>query len=702
MKGHILFEELCEDELDALVKATERVEYHKGEKVVRQSGRGEYLFIVQSGKLELYCETNQLRQGTIESGKIFGELALLCGKNYATTVIALEKAVLWRVEQTTFRNVVARHTRKRDADILSYLRKVDLFQNLNEAVLQKFAETLTRVHFQEGDKIVRKGDIGETFYIIESGSVKVHDIGMGDSVSSEQVLRGGDYFGERSLITGEPRAASVTALTNVVTLAMDRLTFEKNIGELQELVDQNARKQTLKSLPIFASARLTEIEYDRLAECMKEVCYLKGTKLARIGEPYPQNVWFIHKGQVIVYGSKSGKIYNLMAGDYFGEKSILSEPGHRSSHEAVCEDNVTAWVLPRENIESIITDLDKLGQVGDYVKSKQPTVSFKGLQDLKKHRIVGRGGFGKVWLIESKRTGEPFAMKVINKRQLINMKQERSILREKELLGLLRHPFILSLVASFQDASNLYLILPLVQGGELFSIVAARTKQGRGLPNKDAAFYAAGVIEALGHFHHRYIAYRDVKLENVMIDSNGYPKIVDLGFARIIVDRSYTFCGTPEYLAPEIIMSKGHNHTVDYWSFGVLVYEIVVGRSPFKKKHESQMEMFKRIVLVKYEFPLLIHLAGQDLIKKLLVRQVNDRLGAQRRGHLDILKHAWFRESGIDFKQLVRGQIDPPWVPNVKNPFDASNFDDFRTAEKESELIGVPLSQEEQAIFKDF
>jgi CRP-like cAMP-binding protein len=514
---------------------------------VRQHAKGEYLFIVQEGQLDMYCEVDQKYHGIVKEGQVFGELALLWGKEFAVSIIAKVPAtVVWRLEQSIFRHVVARHAREQDANIVNNLRKVAIFQQLQDSILQKFAGNLTRVHFREGETIYRKGEIGETFYIIESGSARVHDIGIGDSRSSEYTLHDGDSFGELSLLTGEPRAASITAITNVSTLAMDRDTFQENVGDLQELVQTQARKQCLKGLPIFANAHLTEIEFDRLAESMQELSYKKGTKLAQIGQLYPKKVWFVLKGQIIVFGNKSGQIYNLMAGDYFGEKSILSAPDHVSSHEAICEDNLDAWVLSSDDIESIVVKMDRLGHVGDYVKSKQQKSDVSGLADLTKRRVLGQGGFGKVWLVESKASGKPFALKEISKLKLLEFKQERSVLREKELLGLLHHPFILDLVSSFQDASNLYLVLPLVQGGELFSLVASKSRNGHGIPNNDAAFYAAGIVAALGHFHHRLIAYRDMKLENVMIDSQGYPKIVDLGFARIIVEKSYTFCGTPE------------------------------------------------------------------------------------------------------------------------------------------------------------
>lgn len=701
MKAHLLFEELSDEELQTLVDSTECIDLSKGEKVVEQHAQGRYLYFVQIGTIDMYCETAQHSKGKVTPGQVFGEMALLYGQDYPMSFIADDKSRLWRLEQHTFRACLARHTRTRDADILSCLRKVDLFQSLSEKSLQKFAASLTRVHFSQGDPIVRKGESGEIFYVIESGKVKVHDIGIGDSQSSEQVLKEGDSFGERALLTGEPRAASISALTDVVTLAMDRKTFEINLGELQELMTHKAKVQSLKSLPVLSGADLSDPEFERLAEHVTEVCFHKGVKLFRVGERYPQKVYFVRKGQVIVYGKGNENIYNLLPGDYFGDKTLLQDVNHVSSHEAVCEENVTAWVLSREDIESVIVDLGRLGESREFVHAKHKKTSIRSLKDVNLQRVLGQGAFGTVWLVASKDSGTAYALKMINKRSLLKAKQERGVLREKELLGLLNHPFILHLVASFQDAANLYLVLPLVQGGELFSLVAAKSRVGKGLPINQAAFYAACIIEAMGHFHHRYIAYRDLKLENVMIDEKGYPRIVDLGFAKVIVEKSYTFCGTPDYLAPEIILAKGHNHAVDYWSYGVLLYEMLNGRAPFHRPLQSQMDMFKKIVTVQYTFPQSMSQSSKALIESLLVRRVTDRLGVQNRGHYDILDHPWFKECHIDCKELIKKNIEAPWKPEVKDPFDASNFEDYSNVVT-NRSTGIPLSNQEQAIFKGF
>lgn len=158
---------------------------------------------------------------------------------------------------------------------------------------------------------------------------------------------------------------------------------------------------------------------------------------------------------------------------------------------------------------------------------------------------------------------EPYALKTMSKRQLVDSGMVKGVLREKQIMASIEHPFILPLVGSFQDDDFLYLLLPLIQGGELFNVVHTAEKDG--LDNDSSQFYGACILEALGYMHARNICYRDMKPENALIDAKGYCIMVDFGFAKIVVDKTYTLCGTPEYLAPEIIMSKGHDKAVDYW-----------------------------------------------------------------------------------------------------------------------------------------
>ena len=193
-----------------------------------------------------------------------------------------------------------------------------------------------------------------------------------------------------------------------------------------------------------------------------------------------------------------------------------------------------------------------------------------------------------------------------------------------------------------------------------------------------------------------------------MIDADGYIRIVDLGFSKVILDKSYTFCGTPDYIAPEIIMSRGHSYPVDYWSFGVLLFEMLAGRSPFSRPNQPQLQMFRRIVMMDYNLPYSMDENAKNLIERLLQRNVTVRLGVQKNGYRDIRDHKFFQDAGVDWKKIMKrdNSIKVPWKPNVLDQLDTRNFDGSdNTIGKvvDNEVpYGTKLSNEEQAIFADF
>jgi protein kinase A len=303
-------------------------------------------------------------------------------------------------------------------------------------------------------------------------------------------------------------------------------------------------------------------------------------------------------------------------------------------------------------------------------------------------------------LVSHKRTGVPYALKQLSKREIIGHHQAEGVVREKNIMASLDHPFVVNLVATFQDERHLYMLIELVQGGELFSVIHTDTRDG--LPNGNSRFYAACILESLTHLHQRSICYRDLKPENILIDHKGYCVLVDLGFAKIVVDKTYTLCGTPEYLAPEIILSKGHDKGVDYWAYGVLIYEMLVGRSPFYSHGSDQVSLFKRIVQVKYSFPQSgqVQEQAKDLIKRLIVRRQANRLGCLSRGDMDVRDHAWFQIIHVD--KLLRKRIPAPWIPPLKDPLDASHFDSYSYLENEPPSNKPLLAPAQQALFKDF
>jgi len=692
---NFIFAELSPKERALLIRALQKQECADGEVIIKQGDVGDFFYICESGTVNFVADGKAV--GSCGKGGSFGELSLLYDSPRAATCKAGSACKLWKVDQNTFRMLLAQTNLAQEGTVAETLAKIDLFKGLDKGIISKFASVLSTITFSEGDRIVQKGEQGDIFYIIGEGQVRVHDIGLGDASYADQVLKPGDWFGERALMTGEPRAANVTAMTDTQAFAVDRKTFETTIGPLESVLGIEAKKRFIKSVPIFAKSQLLQIEYDHLESLMIEKKYAKGAKLAEAGKPGHQYLWIVKEGKLMVTNSE-GEIFFLGSAGYFGDKAVRhkdSKSSYVSEDTCVCEEETTCWILKRKEIEEVIGDIQRLGKSIPFVPAaRDSSVDFK---DIVQHRILGMGAFGRVWLCSTREGDVPYALKTINKRQLIEANQVKGVIREKQIMSCIDHHFILGLVGGFQDDRNLYLLLPLFQGGELFNVI--HTDKRDGVSNEASIFYGACILEALGYLHARNIVYRDMKPENALIDDKGYCIMIDLGFAKIVVDKTYTLCGTPEYLAPEIIMSKGHNKAVDYWSFGVLVYEMLVGRSPFFTYGTDQVALFKRIVMVKYSCPSSVNDDAKDLIKKLLTRRQASRLGNLSRGYVDVKEHPWF--SSLDFEKLNKREVKSPWVPKVKNPLDSSYFSDFSREEKEKDK-SRPLNAKEQKLFADF
>eukprot|EP00163_Fabomonas_tropica_P016260 TRINITY_DN2923_c0_g2_i1.p1 TRINITY_DN2923_c0_g2~~TRINITY_DN2923_c0_g2_i1.p1 ORF type:complete len:330 (-),score=70.24 TRINITY_DN2923_c0_g2_i1:140-1129(-) len=293
------------------------------------------------------------------------------------------------------------------------------------------------------------------------------------------------------------------------------------------------------------------------------------------------------------------------------------------------------------------------------------------LSDLEFLETLGTGTFGRVRLTKCHMDGgdKYYAMKILKKHEVVRLKQVEHIMSEKEILISIAHPFVVNMTACFQDERNLYMLLEYVPGGELFSHLRLA---GR-FPNEVTRFYTAEIVTAFQYLHSMDIIYRDLKPENLLLDREGHIKITDFGFAKRIEDRTWTLCGTPEYLAPEIIQSKGHGKAVDWWALGILIFEMLAGHPPFHAPHS--FGIYEKILEGKIDFPKHFDDQAKDLIRRLLTADRTKRIGNLKNGAEDIKKHKWFK--GIDWAALESRQMPAPIVPNVTGEADSSMFDKY-------------------------
>lgn len=291
--------------------------------------------------------------------------------------------------------------------------------------------------------------------------------------------------------------------------------------------------------------------------------------------------------------------------------------------------------------------------------------------DLKIIGTLGVGGFGRVELVEYKGT-QTFALKCLKKIDMVQQQQQQHVFNEKNIMAKCNNKFIVKLFNTYKDTRYLYFLMEPCLGGDLWGVL----QKHKNFDEKTSTFYTACVVVAFEYLHGKNIIYRDLKPENLMLDNRGYLKLIDFGFAKYIDpgEKTFTFAGTPEYVAPEIILNKGHDRSVDYWALGIFIHELMCGVPPFRGK--DHLKTYTKILrgIEKPDMPSIITKNGKDLIYRLLRQIPVDRLGNQKEGIADIKKHGFFHK--FDWQKLSTQQMTAPLVKTVKSKYDLSNFDD--------------------------
>ncbi|KAL0223757.1 hypothetical protein P9112_003147 [Eukaryota sp. TZLM1-RC] len=306
-------------------------------------------------------------------------------------------------------------------------------------------------------------------------------------------------------------------------------------------------------------------------------------------------------------------------------------------------------------------------------------------------RTIGTGSFASVKLAVHKPTGTFVAIKSMKKSLLIQMKQIQHVRNERSILHSIRHPFIVNLLGTYQDDIYVHVIMDFVNGGELFHYLRKQEK----FSLETTKFYAAQIVLALDYLHSHQICYRDLKPENLLLDHRGYLRICDFGFAKKVDDRTFTICGTPEYLAPEVIQNRGHSMAVDWWSLGILIYEMLAGFPPFSG--ETPYAIYSSILSNRLCFPRHFDAITRDLIKRLLTHDKSRRLGNLRAGARDVMAHKFFR--GVQWKQIFTRQLPAPFVPKVRSIGDDSLFDFYSDPHAKED---APIPPEAHSLFEGF
>jgi protein kinase A len=443
-----------------------------------------------------------------------------------------------------------------------------------------------------------------------------------------------------------------------------------------------------------------------------EIPFEEGKEFSTEEEEYKPALYIVRQGNFTICskGDDGEEITKeVSAGEVFGDDGDSRFSSRRRGGFTATAIGRTPSILAALSLDDLenaqeIEEEPKEVWVGDSIFQKRRAAvrmsvqSDIRLEDLERISLLGEGQFGEVYLVAADvfNTGidalkQKFALKSQFKTDDIRDNATESIKREIEMIETIQHPGIVDLVNTYEDVDSIYMLMGLIGGGELWNVIHKEEADGNwvsGISEDHAKFYTLIVADTLAYMHSQQYVYRDLKPENVMIDAEGYPIIVDFGFAKYCPDKTYTFCGTPNYVAPEIVRSSGHNAGVDNWALGVMLYEMIAGENPFYFDGMDQVDLYESICHEKYyPFPTKPSKELVDLVNGLLEKDPAQRLGMLVGGSKDILQHKWF--DGLDLDKVRARQVKAPWIP----PEEEEDFGD-----EEEDVEGDPVPTEDKPI----
>jgi len=739
LKDIPLLSTVSEADQRKLAKDLKERTFQKGEDLMVQGESGTEFFIIAKGQCKVIVSNDsgdEVEIAQLSQGDYCGEQALLKKATRGATVRAMCDTKCLVLDQVSFQQIAddnkvrfAKRDAKRNAIsaervaaaaqenvdgddekqsglvspsnknppskdkvewLLECVAENILFGHLDLEQRQIVCSEMYRMKVEEQECLIEQGEEGNTFYVVEEGElvITVKDVGQVD------ILTAGRCVGELALLYNAPRAATVRCTSaSAVVWCVNRTAFRKALMDVHT-ASTNENLRLLRKCELLAPLLSSELEL--IDQALEMKVFAENECIFKMGDEGDR--FYIVKSGEVGGTAKDGTTFSLTVGGFFGERALLTNEPRAATVTAKSKE-VECLTLSRDDFTILLGPLEDImtRNLAEYEKPdsiRQPIGHKKAnsdaadatvtcsLTDLQTVGILGRGAFGTVSLVSDPTTSRSYALKAIRKNQVVEMGQQSHILNEKKVMSMLDNPFLVNLRATYKDEYRVYFLLEACLGGELFTIL----RKMRSFDEATARFYCSCVVEAFDYMHQRDIIYRDLKPENLVLTNTGYLKVTDFGFAKIVPNKTFTLCGTPDYLAPEIVTGQGHGKGVDWWTLGILIYEMLASFPPFFD--DEPMMTYRKIIQGKFKYPRYLSAQSKDLISKLLKPKATKRLGIIKGGTKMIREHPWF--GSFNWEQLQKQTMNPPIKNKVKSPKDLSNFDHFVHKNEDVSYKGDP------------
>lgn len=757
LKKNFLFSKSDNEIIDEAIDSMILHEVKPHEIIIEQGDEeGDKFYVMLSGTCDVLVNNNLV--GFIHKTGSFGELALMYNTPRAATIRARTMCEVWSLGRDVFRNTLISSSKSKLQQVHKFLSNVKLFKDTgcSDEQLSQIARSVFQVKYQDGNRIITQGDVGEEFFILNKGVVKVtrfDDIGQEFELVR---LHEGDVFGERALLYDDVRSANIVSVGDSSCLTLKREEFNLLLGHLREemaAMDLNRiwrtpellRNLSDNALYVLRSRCTVEmklfqsqiIDIDGNNDCLYLVT--SGSVESAFGEVYSSGLLIGNLttglsmvGSTLICKSDDADIVKISSSDL--QDVIDSENETNNSNGNIhdlsvdtqatdLDDNLNYDKINNESTSDMVAEMheekndsavavleteaasskvdgawdspDKLESPCHSIKkipyAEMASINFEipkyfNLGDCNFVGKIGRGAFGSIFVVDSMKENvsssssrkKQYALKVIEKTALTSGMASYTDNEVEALNEVQGNAFVAEFYGKYESKNFVSLRLELVTGGDLFTYVYGSAAKFRdlgpygGLPLDIAAKYMANVILAVEHIHSKGFAYRDIKAENLLFSANGYLKLADFGMAKKLPYstgngstqyRTYTLCGTPEYLAPEVILTQGHDKSCDIWSLGILLYELLCGITPFTSS--NRQKIFQRIVRSDkfLSIPINMDPHSRNIVRKLLNPNPGKRIGTHQDGFLTIQELPFFAENGVDWIEISTQKVKMPFIP---------------------------------------
>ncbi|CAG9330980.1 PKG_34 [Blepharisma stoltei] len=664
-----LFQTFTNAQKDALLSSLVTQKFSNCERIVKEGDTGDLFYIIKDGIVS--CSENDREMRQMVKGDYFGELALLYDSKRTATITAIGEVKLVSIGRKSLIEVLGNNLEQilnRNSQRIA-VEKSEVLKILSTDQKEAIFNTMRVSIYKAGELVISRGTPkGRNLWIITKGRLRgpVGDIETFSCIGDAELLE-------------DPRenySVDFVSENESIIAHITKEEIEKCIeGTLNEIQAMNEIIGILKSVQLLKG--LSQERFKLLIAALREIHYSNGQVI--VEQNSSGDSFFIVKSGKVSVQKDGANIRNITKHDYFGERSVLFNDFKRSA-TVVANGEVDCWIVEKKDFLNIIDDGIR-AQLLKRIELQDDIISFDDILPIK---IVGKGAFGTVYLTAHKKATIFYALKSVLKSKVFKYDIYHNILLERNIMLQLDHNMIVKLVKTFKDESRFYFLMEYVHGQDLFDVLADLGS----LKENDAKFYAGCFVLMFQYLHERDIIYRDLKPENVMIDEEGYPKLIDFGAAKVIHGRSFTTLGTPHYMAPEVILGSGYSVQADLWSLGILIYEFLFGRVPFGEDFNDPHEIYEKVLEYRLTWPIDLDPAASS---KNFVQQLLNKNPAMRMGGVttNLKEHKWF--VGLSWERLITKQHKAPYIPKLR-----SLTSDLSNAKKNPRSLREFILNEEQ------